>query len=685
MGTELLSELDSRFFADNLLTSEDWDACLYNCESMEEGEEPADCLQRLHYDSMFDNDLVLTLDPENVRSPWKQANEDILTVLQVKSEPASPASSHCSASSLSSNTDTLLCQQGVVSNGTVDGVKAENPPTPPYTFGDILTPPLNTVQISIPTTTGDTKAPLHSTSSRKASMILSSKPAIQPKPVCVTAIPVAQTSSPAKTIILQPVQSIEQTLPVSISPVVLSQSDLLHLGPVPSLIKVEPTSPVTGATGPSTTPFNSAAGKPVTSKPIVPAPCHTGTSSFDIDVKVLRRQQRMIKNRESACQSRKKKKEYLQGLETKLQEALCENERLRRENTALRKRLDSFITEGSDTVRLGSAGSRKAVCVMAVLLFIAFSFGPVSITDRKLKPARQEGAVPPTGRHLLEFQQRQEVEREQERERERAITLQEEEEEEEKRGMVEGDEQSERAGKRALFRNVTAAFSDVKDLVLRDIDRLFTSTDCRQFNRTESLRLADELRGWVHRHQINRKKGEKSPRAKKAKIAQKAQQRKINLARYLPVHPQRTLDRVSSSQLQLYPGLQPRHQDFMEAIDRREDTFYVVSFRRDHLLLPAISHNKTSRPKMSLVMPAMAHNETVYNSSRGYEVMMQIDCEVMDTRIIQIKSSTVPPSLREQHSTHNGTASSLHSHQGNQHATPTQPDPALYITHGGGD
>ncbi|MGH0168502.1 UNVERIFIED_CONTAM: hypothetical protein FKN15_056467 [Acipenser sinensis] len=413
-------------------------------------------------------------------------------------------------------------------------------------FGDILTPPLNTVQISIPTTTGDTKAPLHSTSSRKASMILSSKPAIQPKP-----------------------------------------SDLLHLGPVPSLIKVEPTSPVTGATGPSTTPFNSVAGKPVTSKPIVPAPCHTGTSSFDIDVKVLRRQQRMIKNRESACQSRKKKKEYLQGLETKLQEALCENERLRRENTALRKRLDSFITEHPIHIQNVTA---------------AFS----DVKDLVLRDIDRLF----TSTDCRQFNRTESL------------------------------------------RNVTAAFSDVKDLVLRDIDRLFTSTDCRQFNRTESLRLADELRGWVHRHQINRKKGVKSPRAKKAKIAQKAQQRKINLARYLPVHPQRTLDRVSSSQLQLYPGLQPRHQDFMEAIDRREDTFYVVSFRRvreggggvgaeergrrrgregegwrrgqdrtgqdtyvvsfmrDHLLLPAISHNKTSRPKMSLVMPAMAHNGT---------------------------------------------------------------------------
>lgn len=89
----------------------------------------------------------------------------------------------------------------------------------------------------------------------------------------------------------------------------------------------------------------------------------------------------------------------------------------------------------------------------------------------------------------------------------------------------------------------------------------------------------------------------------------------------------------------------------MDAIDRREDTFYVVSFRRDHLLLPAISHNKTSRPKMSLVMPAMALNESLYNSSLGYEVMMQIDCEVMDTRVIHIKSSTVPPFLKRQEAT----------------------------------
>ena len=84
--------------------------------------------------------------------------------------------------------------------------------------------------------------------------------------------------------------------------------------------------------------------------------------------------------------------------------------------------------------------------------------------------------------------------------------------------------------------------------------------------------------------------------------------------------------------------------DFMDEIDRRNDTFYVVSFRQvrllpspkpmllissidyivynfmpncfdmktrhfqDHLLLPATAHNKTMRPRMAVMMPVVALN-----------------------------------------------------------------------------
>ncbi|CDQ88392.1 unnamed protein product [Oncorhynchus mykiss] len=101
---------------------------------------------------------------------------------------------------------------------------------------------------------------------------------------------------------------------------------------------------------------------------------------------------------------------------------------------------------------------------------------------------------------------------------------------------------------------------------------------------------------------------------------------------------------------------------------------------------------------MSLVMPAMSVNESLYNKSQGYEMMMQVDCEVMDTRIIPIKASAVPPSLRDpppappahhHHSNHTSLRGRHHPHTGGA-ASPRQPLPAsrqeaeYYIGQGGG-
>ncbi|XP_006896220.1 PREDICTED: cyclic AMP-dependent transcription factor ATF-6 beta [Elephantulus edwardii] len=664
----LFSEIadPTRFFTNNLLSQEDWD--LRNCALYtgldEVAEEQTQLFRCPEHDVPFDSSsLDLGMDASPPEPPWDPL--PIFPDLQVKSEPSSP----CSSSSFSSESSHLSTEPFNQAPGIeqVLNVKTESFSPPFCLLGDDPISPLETVQINVGSTSDDpsdvqTKIePVSPSSSINSETSLLSaespnqaligeevlevktespappgcllqdapsppfgavqismgpssegfsgkalptrKPPLQPKPIMITTVPLPPRAVPPSTTVL--LQHLVQPPPVS--PVVLIQG----------AIRVQPEGPTPPAPRPER-------------KSIVPAPMPGNSCPPEVDAKLLKRQQRMIKNRESACQSRRKKKEYLQGLEAKLQAVLTDNQQLRRENAALRRQLEALLAKNSE-LKLGS-GNRKVVCIMVFLLFIAFNFGPVSISEPPSAPASPQGSgeEPRPRRHLLEFSEQEPVDR--------VTPLQE---------SSQGPEEPQlRPVSRSSFRNLTAFPGGAKDLLLRDLDQLFLSSDCRHFNRTESLRLADELSGWVQRHQRGRRKI-----PQKAQERQKPQLRKKSPpVKPVPTWPPGPPEGGFVGQLQLYRHPDRSQPEFLDAIDRREDTFYVVSFRRDHLLLPAISHNKTSRPKMSLVMPAMAPNETL--SGRGppgdYEEMMQIECEVMDTRVIHIKTSTVPPSLRKQ-------------------------------------
>ncbi|XP_048472623.1 E3 ubiquitin-protein ligase TRIM58-like [Rhincodon typus] len=224
MATDLVNELESRFFPENLLNSEAWDACLYDCETMEEMDDSTDLFRCFDNVTEFntsldlDLDLNLNMDIETSDLPWSQINGDIYSDLRVKLEPLSPGSSRCSDSSLASSCDMPLFpqpHQTVNTEPTLPVVKTEDPPTPPCVFGDVLNPPLNTVQLSVVKKENGTspvkQGPAIQTTA-KANSIMCNKPNIQPKPVVVTTLTTAPTTSPAKTIILQSVQT---SLPVS--------------------------------------------------------------------------------------------------------------------------------------------------------------------------------------------------------------------------------------------------------------------------------------------------------------------------------------------------------------------------------------------------------------------------------------------------------------------------------------
>ncbi|XP_006873497.1 PREDICTED: cyclic AMP-dependent transcription factor ATF-6 alpha [Chrysochloris asiatica] len=614
---------------------EDWDSTLfaelgYLIDTDEVQLEAANEIYENNFDHLdFDLDMM----------PWDSDIWDInnqfcaVKDIKVESQPLSPASSSYS----------VLSPQSVDSYSSTQHVPEEldlsssSQMSPFSLYGETTnsSPSAELLKEDKPIISPRNKTENGPTQKKKIQM--NSKPSIQPKPLLLPATPKTSTSSsvPAKTFIIQTLPTLmplaKQQPIISIQPaptkgqtVLLSQPTMVQLQSPGVLPSPQPVLAVSGATTqlpnhmvnvvPAPVAHTSVNGKLAVTKPVL----QSTMRSMGSDIAVLRRQQRMIKNRESACQSRKKKKEYMLGLEAKLKAALSENEKLKKENGSLKRQLDEVVSE-NQRLKVPNP-KRRAVCVMIVLAFIVLNYGPMSMLEqdsRKMnpgvKPANQR-------RHLLGF------------------------------SANEVQDTSDGIIQKNSYRYDHSISNDKALMVLTEEPLLYIPPPPCQplINTTESLRLNHELRGWVHRHEVERTKSRRmTNNQQKTRILPGALQQGSNSQLMAVQYTETTSIRNSGSELQVYYASPRSYQDFFEAIRRRGDTFYVVSFRRDHLLLPATTHNKTTRPKMSIVLPAVNINENVING-QDYEVMMQIDCQVMDTRILHIKSSSVPPYLRDQ-------------------------------------
>ncbi|KAG5894091.1 hypothetical protein JTB14_003947 [Gonioctena quinquepunctata] len=322
----------------------------------------------------------------------------------------------------------------------------------------------------------------------------------------------------------------------------------------------------------------------------------------NVDPRILKRQQRKIKNRESASLSRKKKKDYVTSLEEHVKILGAENKRLQTENFQLKERLGQY--EDSFNNKKGNKAVRPSLVLCVFLLVFGLN------SDLIRNPLNKKNEL-----------------------------------------VVEQDLSKPNAH---YGRSLLWTPDNIED-IQNQTSKFSPLTMCpAAINQTESARLVLELERWIGKpmdlRNIGPGKNSSTP-VKSTRLRYKKKKSGSNspsmssYKRYRGVKNVQKVEDGPRNEIQIYTlGPEQMYSEFFQAINRQDDTFYVVSFTHQHMLLPALHHNKTRRPKMSLIMPSMLPNDNVSHSSMV--PLMQIDCEVLDTRLIHIKHGSIPQHLK---------------------------------------
>ncbi|XP_071097689.1 cyclic AMP-dependent transcription factor ATF-6 beta-like isoform X2 [Haliotis cracherodii] len=635
MSVDFVSEVDRRFFANNMLTNEDWESGMDQFNdiseilgmdttispenlselpdellSLEGSSSPVDLstnsktlpMEDFNFEHKFDDEKLdfSKFTDENFDDYWKEQSDSSDSgiygeTVHIKQEPPSPVSSNCSEtgsegySSLSSSANAFVFA------------------SPPATSEDCKP----TIIIN---TAGNTLLPNLQPNVVNINSILNSKIKIQPKP------------SEGGTTLAQP-KSQAQSVPAK--PLVLTGEEFAKLTAAGTL-RFQPPGEVKGIAVPPKQPQQQQQQTVVTTvQPCMSPP--PGMIQVDGEGKALKRQQRMIKNRESASLSRKRKKEYLTGLESRLKGFSTENQKLKQENETLKRKMSALQMENDKLKKAFSLSPNKRMCLLTVLVVFSFNIGPISnfFSSHTIPVPNPSVVNVHRGRQLLSLQEEEEL---------------------------------------SFKENINPRWKHAGDNMFRKLQQLsdemgwthpsgkmnqsdFEALMCPTFfNKTESIRLAEQLAGWMIQHEEEKMKSEASKRQKK-KRKEIRPVKTLKRALRGDFNPNMLRSKDSGYHVQVFDGSDGR-KEFLDAIHRRNDTFYVLSFNTDYLLVPASAHNKTMRPRMSLVMPVVTINETM-QPPPGSVGMMQIDCEVLGTQLIHVHKSVIPPPSPVWNATHN--------------------------------
>lgn len=367
-------------------------------------------------------------------------------------------------------------------------------------------------------------------------------------------------------------------------------------------------------------PFPSSLPKRVKQEPVVVGlkrqhPDSATSPVAQVDMSNLnKKQQRMIKNRESACISRQKKRQYVDSLEARLREAALKNSTLLEENTSLRKQV-TVLEKENETLRsspsrpsspasfsgLPSPMMKKPTLVMMVVL--CFSLSAV-YWNRGLLPISNSSRSPTTALTRIKSRALLSIE---------SVSSPSDYEEDSKKRLTDSHALV------PLSAKSTAMTSELEErirkwkmharrsgeLPAQQIPSSQMGCSCPIGNNTRnnltSIKLInEEMTSCFKLNSLHR--------------SNEARKNSLTVLNYVyPTdHPNYLVD-----------GPNRLYQDFRKFVPRDLDNYYLLSFK-EHVLLHPPRQNSTHFPLLSVFIPA----------DPDFTSLLQMDCEVTSTKII---------------------------------------------------